>query len=295
MKKEAALNGKIKKRSQLAAIWMRYKKSKLAIFGLILFGILLFFAFCAPIFANYDIDVIGMNMNDKFCAPLENGHLLGADQYGRDVFGRIVYGGRYSLFLGIGTVGVAVAIGALIGSTAGYFGGIIDNVIMRTMDIFLALPQTLLAVAIVAALGPGMQNLLIAIVVADIPWFARVVRSSVLSIRGQDFIEAAKSCGTSSRRIIIRHILPNAIGPIIVQATLEIGIAIMSIAALSFIGLGIQAPTPEWGAMLSEGKEFMLYHPGLVIFPGVAIILSVMSLNLIGDGLRDALDPRMKN
>lgn len=287
-------NKRIKRRSQIASIWLRFKRNKLAVFGLCLLVFLIFMAVFAPLFASYSDDAIKQDIYNKLQRPSAE-HIFGTDHYGRDLFARVIYGARISLLVGILTVSLSLTFGAVIGATAGFFGGIADNVLMRIMDVFLSLPQTIMAVAIVAALGPGLQNLIFAMVVASTPWFARVVRSTVLSIRGQDFIEAARSCGTSNRRIILRHVLPNTIGPIIVQATLEIGLAIMSIAALSFIGLGIQAPTPEWGSMLSEGKAYMLNSPYLVIIPGIAIVLSVMALNLIGDGLRDALDPRMKN
>lgn len=286
--------GTLKKRSQLQAIWFRFKKNKLAVFGLILLIILVGLAVFAPLLVSYEEDVIAQDVYNKMQGPSAE-HIFGTDHYGRDLFARVIYGGRMSLLVGILTVVISLCLGAIIGSSAGYFGGVVDNVLMRIMDIFLSLPQTIMAVAIVAALGAGLQNLIIAMVVASTPWFARVVRSTVLSIRGQDFIEAARACGTPHKRIILKHVIPNSIGPIIVQATLEIGMAIMSIAALSFIGLGIQAPTPEWGSMLSEAKSFMRNDPNLVIIPGIAIVLSVMALNLIGDGLRDALDPRMKN
>ena len=286
--------GTLKKRSQLQAIWFRFKKNKLAVFGLILLIILVGLAVFAPLLVSYEEDVIAQDVYNKMQGPSAE-HIFGTDHYGRDLFARVIFGGRMSLLVGILTVVISLCLGAIIGSSAGYFGGVVDNVLMRIMDIFLSLPQTIMAVAIVAALGAGLQNLIIAMVVASTPWFARVVRSTVLSIRGQDFIEAARACGTPHKRIILKHVIPNSIGPIIVQATLEIGMAIMSIAALSFIGLGIQAPTPVWGSMLSEAKSFMRNDPNLVIIPGIAIVLSVMALNLIGDGLRDALDPRMKN
>ena len=190
---------------------------------------------------------------------------------------------------------VAVAIGAIIGSIAGFYGGIRDNILMRFMDILLAIPPMLMSISIVAALGQSMANLLIALSIAYIPVFARVIRSSIMSIKDQEFIEAAKCCGSSDKYIIFKHIIPNAIGPIIVQATLAMGATILIIASLSFMGLGIQPPASEWGTMLYEGRDFLRQAPYLVIFPGAAITLAVISLNLLGDGLRDALDPRLKN
>ncbi len=190
---------------------------------------------------------------------------------------------------------IAVAIGAIIGSIAGFYGGIRDNILMRLMDILLAIPPMLMSISIVAALGQSMANLLIALSIAYIPVFARVIRSSIMSIKDQEFIEAAKCCGSSDKHIIFKHIIPNAIGPIIVQATLAMGATILIIASLSFMGLGIQPPASEWGTMLYEGRDFLRQAPYLVIFPGAAITLAVISLNLLGDGLRDALDPRLKN
>ena len=190
---------------------------------------------------------------------------------------------------------VAVAVGSLIGAISGYYGGRIDDVLMRLMDMLLAIPPMLMSISIVAALGRSMVNLMLALALAYMPVFARVIRSSILSVKGQEFVEAAKACGTSDARIIMRHIVPNAVGPIIVQATLAMGSAILTISSLSFMGMGIQPPQPEWGTMLYEGRDLIRTSPYLVVFPGLAIAVSVLSLNLLGDGLRDALDPRLKN
>lgn len=287
------LNTEVKKRSQIKAIWFRYKKNKLAVAGLILLALMIAAACCADLIADYTDDAITHHMNERLLAP-GGDHVFGTDQYGRDVFARIIFGARISLSMGLASVAFSLAIGAVIGAAAGYYGGKIDNILMRIMDVFLAIPGIVMAISVVAALGEGMVNLLIAMSVSRIPQFARIVRSSILSIKGQDFIEAAKSCGTSDKRIIMKHILPNAMGPIIVQATLNIASAILGIAALSFIGLGIEPPIPEWGSMLSEAKSQMRYYPYLIIIPGIAIILAVLALNLIGDGLRDAMDPRTK-
>lgn len=278
----------------MKSIWYRFKKNKLAMFGLILLIIMVLIAIFADRFALYQKDAIEQNIAIRFQFPSRS-HIFGTDQYGRDVFARIIFGSRISLFVGIVTVAISLAIGSVIGACAAYYGGKLDNVLMRIMDVFLAIPQTLMAISIVAALGTNLKNLLIAMSIAFIPNFSRIVRSSIMQIKGQDFIEAAKACGTSDSRIIIKHIIPNAIGPIIVQATLNIARTIISIAGLSFIGLGVQPPTPEWGTMLSEGKENMRSYPYLVIMPGVAIMLAVLAFNLMGDGLRDALDPKLKN
>lgn len=285
---------KLKKRSQMTSIWFRYKKNKLAIIGLVLLVVMILFSVFANFIVNYEADAISQNIKIRLMPP-NIGHIFGTDQFGRDVFARIIFGARISLFMGLATVALSLTAGVIIGATAGYYGGKVDNVLMRIMDVFLAIPGLLMAIAVVAALGPGMVNLLIAMSIVRIPQFARVVRSAVLSIKFQEFIEAAKACGTKDSRIIARHILPNAIGPIIVQATLNIATSILGIAALSFIGLGIQPPIPEWGSMLSDAKSQMRYYPYLVVTPGIAIVLAVMSFNLIGDGLRDALDPRLKS
>jgi len=283
-----------KKRSQMKFIWYRFRKNKLAMLGLFALLILVVLTICAPLLCNYEKDVIVQNVKVRFQPPNKE-HVFGTDQYGRDIFARIIYGGRISLTMGFAVVAIAMTFGSVIGACAGYYGGKIDNVLMRIMDMFLAIPQILMAMAIVAALGTDIKNLLIALTIANIPKFARIVRSAILQIRGLEYIEAARACGTSDIRIIAKHIIPNAIGPIIVQATLNIAQSIISIAGLSFIGLGIQPPKPEWGTMLAECRTQMRNYPYLVIIPGLAIMMSVLSFNLIGDGLRDALDPKLKN
>ena len=284
----------VKKRSQLKTIWFQFRKNKLAMIGLVLFLALLMIALGSGLFLDYDTDVIEQHIRDRLQPPSSE-HWFGTDQYGRDLFSRVIWGARISLFVGLFTVAIALTVGSLVGALAGYYGGKVDNILMRIMDVLLAMPGTILAVAIVGALGPGIFNVLLALSICRIPQFARIVRSSIISIRGQEFVEAAKACGTGDRRIILRHILPNAIGPIVVQATLHMATTILGVAGLSFIGLGIEAPIPEWGSMLSEAKDQMRYNTYLMIYPGIAIMLAVLSLNLIGDGLRDALDPRMKN
>lgn len=286
--------GTVRKRSQLKAIWFRYRKNKLAIFGLALLTFMILVAIFADVIVDYESQVITQNIPERLQPPNKN-HVFGTDHVGRDIFARIVYGSRISIFLGLLTISISLSAGSIIGASAGYYGGRIDNILMRVMDVFLAIPAILLAISIVAALGPGLVNILIAMSVAQIPRFARIVRSSIMSIMGQEFIEAAKACGTKDRRIIFRHIIPNAIGPIIVQATLSMATTILTISSLSFVGLGIEPPTPEWGAMLSDGRVQMRNFPHVVIIPGFAIMMAVLALNLIGDGLRDALDPKLKN
>lgn len=284
----------IKSRSQVEAILFRLKKNRLAMFGLALLLIMTVLAIFADFIADYDTLVIGQNMAERLQGP-SSSHWFGTDNFGRDVFARIIHGTRISLSLSIVAMFMAVAVGSLIGAIAGYYGGKIDDAIMRFMDILLAIPPILMSISIVAALGQSMVNLLIALAIAYVPVFARVIRSSILSIKDQEFIEAAKACGTGDARIIFKHIIPNAIGPIIVQATLAMGSTILIIASLSFMGLGIKPPAPEWGTMLYEGRDYLRQAPYLILFPGAAITVSVISLNLLGDGLRDALDPRLKN
>ncbi len=220
-------------------------------------------------------------------------HLMGIDGNVRDQFSRVVYGSRYSLVIGFVTVGFAIVIGTTIGAVAGYWGGWSDNGLMRVMDVLLAFPALLLAIAIVAVLGPGLMNTLLAIAIVTIPAYARVMRSSVISVKETDFISASKALGAGSGRVLLRSILPNAMTPLIVLGTLEIASAILSAAALSFLGLGAQPPTPEWGSMLGAERNQVFTAPHLVFFPGLAIMLTVLGFNLLGDGLRDALDPRL--
>ena len=282
------------KRGAFFAVWRRLRRNKLAMLGLAMLLIMGALAICADWIADYDTVAIGQNISQRLTPP-NAAHWFGTDFFGRDVFARIIHGARISLSLSILAMGSAVAIGSLIGAISGYYGGRVDDWIMRVMDILLAIPPILMSISIVAALGQSMVNLLIAIGIAYVPVFARVIRSSILTVKGQEFVEAARACGTGDMRIIFRHIVPNAIGPIIVQATLAMGSAILIISSLSFMGLGIKAPSPEWGTMLAEGREQLRYNPYLVIFPGAAIALAVLSLNLLGDGLRDALDPRLKS
>lgn len=290
----ARIRIKIKKKSQIKMVWQSFRKNKLAIFGLLLLLVMTAGTLGADLFFDYERDALRQNIKERLQGPSAT-HLLGTDQMGRDLLARIVYGGRISLFSGVLIVAMSLVVGSVIGSAAGYYGGKIDNFIMRCMDVLLAIPSQLLAISIVAALGPSLFNLLIASTVSQIPRFSRIIRSSIITEKEMDYIEAARACGTPDARIIVRHILPNAVGPIIVQGTLSTGMIILTLAALSFIGLGVQPPTPEWGSMLANARDQMRYYPYLAIYPGLAIILAVMSLNLIGDGLRDALDPRLRN
>lgn len=284
----------IRQKNQIGSIIRRFSKNKLALSGFIVFSILVLGAVFADFLVDYNADAITQNVKIRYTRPCA-AHIFGTDAFGRDVFARILYGARISLSVGVVTIVTSLFMGAIIGAVSGYYGGKIDNFLMRLMDVFLAIPQTLMAICIVAALGTGTIKMLIALSIAQVPQFARIVRSSILMVKGQEFIEAAKACGTSDARIIAVHILPNAVGPIIVQATLNVAHTILSITMLSFLGIGVQPPTPEWGSMMSEAKSQMRYYPYLVYIPGIFIGITTLSLNLIGDGLRDALDPRLKN
>lgn len=284
---------KMSKGSQIKAIWKRFCKNKLAVIGLIVFLIILMTAIFAGVFVPYEA-ALEQNISIRNQTPSAE-HWFGTDNYGRDIFYRIIHGAKYSLLTGIGAVAVGIVIGGVLGALAGYKGGWFDTIIMRTTDTLLCIPFMLLVMALVAALGTSLTNVLIALMLAMLPTYARVIRSAVLTVVGADYIEAAKSCGAKSWRIIFKHVIPNAIGPIIVQATMTVGTMIIWAASISFLGMGIQPPTPEWGAMLSEGKNFITTTPHLVLFPGLAIAITAFSLNLMGDGLRDALDPRLKD
>lgn len=222
-------------------------------------------------------------------------HWFGTDSFGRDIFNRIVYGARYSLFIGFSSTIISLTIGSILGCIAGYFGGKIDNIIMRITDVFIAIPSTLMAIAVVSALGPNFANLIIAIALGDIPGYARIIRSSVLSIKDNEFVEASVAVGGSSAHIMAQHIFPNTLAALIVQATLGVGYVIIAASGLSYLGLGVMPPAPEWGAMLSEAQAQIRYYPHQMIFPGLAIVITVLALNLLGDALRDAIDPTLKD
>ncbi len=280
-----------KKRSQGAEIWRRFRLNRNALLGMGIFFILVSFALFAEIIAPYD--PIQQNY-EKIMQPPSRQHILGTDELGRDIFSRIVYGARISMTVGLIAVGIAFVAGTALGVICGYYGGVIDNVIMRFVDILMAIPAILLNISIVAALGTGLQNVMIAIGVSNVPRFCRIIRASVMSLRDQEFIEASRAAGATDFFIIIDHIIPNSLAPLIVQATVSVGSSILQCASLSFIGLGIVPPTPEWGAMLSTGRDFLRKAPHLTTFPGLAIMAAVYAANLMGDGLRDALDPKLK-
>ncbi len=282
----------------------RLFKQRSALVGMSILGFLVFVAIFAPLIAPYEPTqvLIGLEPVKKRQAPCihllgcpadQPQHFMGIDGNVRDEFSRVVFGTRVSLFIGFTTVGFAIIVGTFLGAVAGYVGGWTDNVIMRFMDVLLAFPSLLLAIAIVTVLGRGLQNALLAIAIVTIPIYARVIRASVLSIKEQDYVSASRALGASSVQILARRILPNALPPLIVQATLGIATAILDAAALSFLGLGAQPPTPEWGTMLGSERNQVFTSPHLVFFPGIAIMITVLAFNLMGDGLRDALDPRL--
>lgn len=281
-------------KSQLGMIAFRFSKNKLAMLGLTVILVLMAVCIAAPLFLDYSL-VYKQSMSVRLQGPGAPGHILGTDQFGRDLLARIIYGGRISLLAGLAVVGMALVVGVILGGCAGYFGGKVDNVIMRICDVFMAVPRMLLSMAVVAALGQGTFNMLIALTVAAFPGFARTVRASIMTLRNQEYVEAAKCCGTSSARIIFKHVVPNGLGPVIVSATLQLGGTILAIASLGFLGIGVSSPTPEWGTILSENRTNIRFYPYLGFVPGFFIAISVMCLNFVGDGLRDALDPRTKN
>ena len=272
--------------------WRRLRKNKSAMIALAVLAVMVFCAIFAPIISPYS--PTEQNWDDAFQMPSFQ-HLLGTDNFGRDILSRIIYGSRISLLVGVSSIVTAIIAGGLLGAVSGYYGGRVDNLMMRTMDILMAIPGMLLAISLAAAMKPGLLSLVIAIAVAEVPGYARVVRASVLTIKDQEYIEAAESIGASDARIILRHIIPNCMAPIIVQATLGMAGAILSAASMSFLGLGIQPPTPEWGSMLSAAKDYITSYWHMAAFPGIAIMITIFSLNALGDGLRDALDPRLKN
>jgi peptide/nickel transport system permease protein len=275
----------------VSAVARRLWKHKGAMSGLVILMLLLLIALSAPLLARYDPLKVQAR---KALQPPSAEFLLGTDQYGRDVLSRTIYGTRISLLVGIISVGIAAICGLMIGLVAGYCGGVIDSLLMRLMDIMLAFPGILLALAIVSILGPNLANLMIAVGISAIPAYARLVRGSVLSAKQNLYVEAARVVGCGHRQILFRHILPNVAAPVIVLGTLGMGTAILSAAALSFLGLGSQPPTPEWGRMLSEGRAYLREHWWIATTPGLAILITVLAMNLLGDGLRDALDPRLK-
>lgn len=273
--------------------WRRLIQNKAAVIGMIFIVFLSLISVFAGCLYDYDTEVIEQNISQRLLWPSIE-HPFGTDEYGRDLLARIVHGSRMSLIVSFSSVAFALLVGGALGAISGYFGGRLDNIIMRATDILLAIPMTLFAIVIVAALGANTVNLALALGISTVPIMARIVRGSVLTLRDVEFIEAARAIGAKKSTIIIKHILPNCLAPIIVQVTLRIAQAIYNTAALSFLGMGVQPPAPEWGGLLASGRQYIRDYSYLSVIPGLAIMATILSLNLLGDGLRDALDPRLK-
>ena len=294
--KEAPVAAGVRTRTRWGDFRQAFLNNKLAVLGLVIIALFILMAVFAPLLAPYD-PVRDQSLGERFAGPSAS-HPLGQDELGRDILSRIIFGARISLTAGLAAVAFATVFGTLVGVVSGYAGGIIDSILMRMMDIILAFPSILLAIVIVSILGQGLTNALLAVGVVLLPQIARVVRSSVISIRERDYVEAERAIGASDLQIVSSAILPNSLAPLIVQSTLALATAILDVAALSFLGLGAQPPQPEWGAMLTDAfrSGFGVFTEGqhAIIFPGIAIALSVLAVNFIGDGLRDALDPRRR-
>lgn len=271
--------------------WLRLKRNRLAVAGMVILAILVLVAIFAQIIAPYDY--AKQDYSAVLLKPCK-GHPFGTDDFGRDVFSRVLCGTQISFPVGFACVFVAYTIGGFLGAIAAFYGGKTDMIIMRIMDIFQSIPPLLMAIAVAASLGTGVFNMILAISISTVPARSRIVRSSILSVKNSDYIESARAIGASSRRQLLKYMLPNALGPILTNVTFSIATAILTVSSLSYLGLGIAPPTPEWGAMLSAGKSLMRTAPHVLIFPGLAIMVTVLALNLFGDGLRDALDPRLK-
>lgn len=274
--------------------WREFKKNKGAIVGLVIIVLILLVAIFAGFIVDYEKDVITINTANRLQPPSAE-HWFGTDSFGRDIFSRILYGARPSIAVGIIAVVFALAVGSSLGIIAGYYGGIIENIIMRTSDVFISIPSILMAICIASSLGQSISVLMIAIGIVSCASFARIARAAVLPIRDQEFIEAAVASGAKDYQILLYHVIPNCLAPIIVQATMRVASAIILAASLSFLGLGIPAPDPEWGGMLSEGRNFIRDYSYLTLIPGAAIVVTVLSINLLGDGLRDAMDPKLRS
>lgn len=283
----------VKSRSMAQETWRRVLKNKGAVIGLIFLVALVVVSIASGFIYNYETDIVAINMSEALQHP-SAAHWFGTDSLGRDIFARILYGARYSLMIGVGSVAVGLVVGVILGSLAGFYGGVIDQLIMRFIDIFYAIPNIMIAVVIVSLLGTSTLNLLIALCFTCATSFARIARASVMTLRDQEFVEASYALGLPTWKTILKHIIPNCLSPIIVQVTLLIGTTIIAASSLSFLGIGVPSPAPEWGAMLSEGRQHIRDATYMCVIPGIAIMLTVLALNLLGDGLRDALDPKMK-
>ena len=291
-KKQKADNlSQIRKSSQWKDVWIRLRRNKLAMVGMVIAVLLALMAIFAPVISPYDHQVQDVAHRLQMHSAQ---HLMGTDNMGRDILSRLIYGGRISLLVSLLAVIVSLVIGGLLGAVSGYMGGMVDSIIMRIMDILMAIPGILMAVCISAALGGGVWQTALAIAVAGIAGVCRLVRGQTLTLRNQEYIEAARASGSGTLRILLSNIIPNCLAPIIVNTTMSIGGNIMMISALSFVGLGVQPPIPEWGAILNSGREYVSTFWPLITFPGIAIALTMFGFNVFGDGLRDALDPKLK-
>lgn len=292
-KNKTLITRKYARRGPFKEVVHRLKRNKGALVGL--FGAIFFIllAIFSSILVDYETKVVATNISERLQNPSRQ-HIMGTDEMGRDIFCRIIYGSRYSIAVGVASVIIAMLIGVTIGAVAGYWGGALNDVLMRITDIFSAVPNVLMAVAIVSALGTSTINLMLAIGLSSFPAFSRITRASVLTIRDQDFVESARASGLRKGAIIVKHILPNCLSPIIIEATMLIASAVISASILSFLGLGVPPPAPEWGAMMAAGRAFLRTHGYITLFPGITVMMLVMSFNLLGDGLRDALDPKQK-
>ena len=288
--KESSGTKALKKRSQAGDVWIRFRRNKLAMVGLVIVVLVILSAVFAGVISPYDP---AQQTPNRLALPSWE-HLCGTDNLGRDLFSRIMYGGRVSLLVALLGLVISVVVGGILGSTAGYFGGKYEAVVMRVMDVIMSIPGLLLAVSISAMLGNGIVNTAIAIAVSGIPSAARLLDATVITLRGQEYVEAARARGSTNLGVIIKHIIPNALSPLIVDCTLRISGNIMQISSLSFIGLGVTAPTPEWGCIMNAGRDVFVRAYPMVLFPGIMIILTLFGFNMIGDGLRDALDPKLK-
>lgn len=293
--KDKEINKEYAKESLWTEVWYRLKRNKLAVIGLTMLSIIIILTILSGFIFDYETQIINQDIPNKLQAPSAQ-HWFGTDSFGRDIFARVLYGGRVSLTIAFIVTLFSIFSGCTLGAIAGYYGGTrIDDFIMRSLDVLGSIPPFLMAVAVVSSLGPGVKNLIIAMCITSLGRLSRIVRSSVMAVKEREFIEAARAYGSSDKRIILKYVIPNVLAPIIVQVTMGLGGTILSVAGLSFLGLGVMPPKPEWGEILSEGKKYIRYSPYLVLFPGLAIMLTVVSLNFIGDGLRDALDPKLKN
>ena len=282
-----------KKRSLWVDAWVRMRRNRTAVIGMVMFVTILAVCFSAPLYLNYKTDVIQPDLNVVRQFPAE-GHLLGTDELGRDILNRLIWGGRTSIIIALTATAISSILGIIFGAAAAYYGKTTESIIMRSADIFMAIPSMLLMITLVSVMKPTVGNLIFAMSISGVPSIARIVRGQMLSVMRNEYIDAVKGMGAGTFRIVIKHALPNALSPLISQIVSSVAGQIMAISGLSFIGIGIQSPAPEWGAMLSAGRNYIRDQPYLTTFPGIAIVLTVISLTLLGDGLRDALDPRMK-